>query len=182
MTNIKFNVAQLLRESVGSRREYTFVEDRLPIDDALVLRDIEGTVRFTRTASGVFAHVFAHGLVHLVCVRSLEEFDQPVSVDFEDQFHSVIDVVTGIDLPKPLEDDPFLLDDTHKADIGEAIREYTLLALPLNPVSEAYRDHPVSYTVQSEGVDSEDSSGEYIDSRLEVLKSWTQRQNNQTDT
>jgi uncharacterized protein len=180
MVAIKFNVAQLLREQVGARRDYTFTEERLHLDDTLVLRDIQGHVRFTRTTTGVFAHVRGQGLVQLTCVRSLEEFDYRVDFDFSDQFHSVIDVVTGISLPTPTEDDPFMLDELHMADVGEAIREYTLINLPINPVAEAYRDQPVSYSVQSVDInETDDQEGEQIDSRLAALKNWAARQNNQ---
>ncbi len=179
MTDLKFNVAQLLREEIGARRELAFTEAALPLDATLTLRDISGTVRFTRTASGVWANVKAHGTVRLTCVRSLEEFDYPVTLDFSDQFHSVIDVFTGGALAQPTEDDPFLLDELHMADIGEALREYTLLALPLNPVSPAYRGQPISYTVQSEGIEAEDAAqvAEPGESSLEALKAWAERHN-----
>lgn len=179
MTNITFNVAQLLREEIGARRDYDFTEDRLPLDDTLVLRDIVGTIRFTRTATGVFAHIRLRGLVQLVCVRSLELFDHPVELDISEEMHSVIDVMTGAPVAKPDDDDPFLLNELHMADVGEIIREYTLLALPLYPVCEAYRDTPVRYTVQSE--DIADEVNEEIDQRLEVLRQWTERQKNQSD-
>lgn len=177
MTDLKFNVAQLLREEMGSRRDYTFTEAALPLDETLTLREINGSVRFTRTATGVWANVRATGTVRLTCVRSLEEFDHPMEVEFSDQFYSVIDVFTGSALPKPSEDDPFLLDELHIADIGEALREYALLELPLNPVSPAYRDQPVSYTVQSEGIEDEEEPGEDGDGTLDALKAWADRHN-----
>jgi uncharacterized protein len=179
MTDLKFNVAQLLREEMGARRDYSFTEESLALDETLKLRDISGTVRFTRTATGVWAKVKAHGQVRMTCVRSLEEFDQPVDLDFSDQFHSVIDVFTGGTLPAPIEEDPFFLNELHMADIGEAIREYTLLELPLNPVSPAYRDKPVSYTVQSEGIEDEDEDepGEPAENPLDALKAWADRHN-----
>jgi uncharacterized protein len=176
MSTIKFNIAQLLREPIGGRRDYDFTEDALPLDGPLVMRDISGQVRFTRTVTGVYAQVKARGTVQLTCVRSLEEFDQVVAVEFNDQFHSIVDVMNGAPLPAPEEDDPYFLNELHMADIGEAIREYTLLELPLNPVSPAYRDQPVSYTVQSEGiVDAE--SDEPVDGRFEALKAWAERHN-----
>ncbi len=175
MTNLKFNVAQLLRETIGSRRNYTFQEESLPLDETLTLRHITGKVYFTRTASGVIARIRASGVVRLVCVRSLDEFDQRVEVDFKDEFHSVIDIIEAKTLPKPTEEDPFLLDTFHMADIGEAIREYTLLELPLSPVSEAYRNQPVSYTIESKDMDAEDE-GHQVDQRLEILKRWSQKQ------
>lgn len=175
MTSLKFNVAQLLRETIGSRRDYTFQEGSLSLDDTLTLRDIAGKVCFTRTASGVIARIRASGVVRLVCVRSLDEFDQPVTLDFKDEFHSVVDVIEGKTLPKPTEEDPFMLDAFHMADVGEAIREYTILELPLSPVCEAYKDQPVRYTVESKDVDTEDE-GEEVDKRLEILKLWAEKQ------
>jgi len=177
MSNLKFNVAQLLRETIGVRRDHTFSEQSLPLDDGLTLRDIVGHVRFTRTMSGVVAHITVHGLVRLTCVRSLEEFDQEINLDVEDEFHSVIDVISGVALPKPAEEDPFFLDMSHLADIGEAIREYTLLELPINPVCEAYRDHPISYTIETSDRDEETDKSVVVDKRLEVLKTWADRQN-----
>lgn len=175
MTNLKFNVAQLLREEIGARRNYTFQNEQLRLDETLVARQLGGKVQFTRTASGVFVQVRASGLVRMVCVRSLEEFDQPIALDMADEFHSVIDVVSAEPQPEPTEEDPFFLDTFHMADIGEYIREYALLELPLNPVCEAWRQHPIRYTVQSEGLKApsfEDDEEEAIDARLEVLKKW----------
>jgi uncharacterized protein len=177
MTDLKFNLAQLLREEMGSRREYSFTEEEIDLDETLKLRGISGTVRFTRTATGVWANVKAQGSVRLTCVRSLEEFDQPVSVEFSDQFHSVIDVFTGGTLPAPIEEDPFFLNELHRADVGEAIREYTLLELPLNPVSPAYRDQPVSYSVQSDGIENEDEQSDSDGDPLDALKAWAERHN-----
>jgi uncharacterized protein len=177
MSTIKFNVAQLLRELIGGRRDYTFTEESLPLDEQLVLRGISGDVRFTRTATGVYAQVRARGTVELTCVRSLEPFDHPVELDFSDEFHSVVDVMNGDGLPEPVEDDPYLLNELHMADIGEAIRDYTLLGLPISPVSPAYRDKPVSYTVQSDGIDDEQTD-DTVDSRFEALKAWAAKQSN----
>jgi uncharacterized protein len=181
MSTVKFNVAQLLREAIGTRRDYRFTEPTLPLDDTLTMRELEGQVRFTRTTTGVYAHVKVAGNVRLTCVRSLEEFDYRLELDFSDQFHSVIDVVTGVALPAPDEDDPFMLNELHLADIGEAIREYALLELPLNPVSPAYRDQPVSYSVQSEGIDDTadlDLADGPIDAdAIEALKAWAAQHN-----
>ena len=187
MTLLKFNVAQLLREEMGARRDYEFTEQSLALDEQLMLRDISGNVRFTRTASGVWANVKVRGVVRLTCVRSLEEFDYTVQLVFADQFHSVVDVFTGGTLPKPTEDDPFLLNELHMADVGEAIREYTLLDLPLNPVSPAHRDRPVSYSVQSEGLEDEERAEDQGAGQSEAagsdspdiraLQAWAKRHN-----
>lgn len=170
VSELKFNVAQLLREDVGNRRDHHFELEALPIDD-LSLRDVVGDVRFTRSASGVVAKVVARGTVRLTCVRSLDEFDEPIAVKFTDEFHSVVDVTTGAKLPKPRDDDPFFLSDTHMADVGEVIREYVLLELPMSPISPAHRTERVSYTIESDGAAAEqDEAAEVVDERLAVLK------------
>jgi uncharacterized protein len=177
MTDLIFNVAQLLREPTGARRDRNFTEARLPLDDNHTLRNVEGKVRFTRTSTGVYAQVQVAGVVRMECVRSLEEFDQPVDVSFADEFHSMVDVVTGYSLPKPEEEDPFFITEQHLIDLGEVIRAYTLLALPMNPVSPEYRDKPVSYSVESVGFEDEAPAQqeEPVDERLAGLKEWARR-------
>jgi len=174
MTDIKFNVAQMLRGVVGARRDHTFSEARLSLDDELTLRQIEGMVRFTRTSSGVYASAQVRGMVRMECVRSLEEFDQPVEFKFADEFHSVVDVMTSVSLPKPDEEDPFFIDERHMIDLAEAIREYALLELPMNPVSPAYRDKPVqaSFGDDDEPADAVEAP---VDERLFGLKEWARR-------
>lgn len=134
ITDLKFNVAQLLREDIGGRRNYTFTEALLPLDGATALRNISGTARFTRTASGVLADVQASGQVELQCIRCLTAVVVPLAVSFRDEFHSVVEVTTGAVLPKPIEDDPFFITESHLVDLGEVIREYALIDMPMRPL------------------------------------------------
>lgn len=136
MTDLKFNVAQLLREEVGARREYTFAEEALPLDDEATLRQLQGQVRFTRTVSGVLGDVEARGGVEMPCTRCLNLSTQVVDIHFRDEFHSKIEVHTGVALPKPDEDDPFYITENHLVDLEEAIREYALLELPMRPLCQ----------------------------------------------
>jgi len=131
VTDLKFNVAQLLREETGGRREYTFEENALPLDTDVTLRQLRGSVRFTRVPSGVFASVVVKGAVERACTRCLSPAVQPIALRFQDEFHSRIEVNTGAALPKPDEEDPFFIDETHLVDLGEAIREYALIELPM---------------------------------------------------
>lgn len=170
MSNIKFNVAQLLRQEIGAQRHYTFTEAELPLDETLTLRNLVGDVHFTRTASGVYAHIIVAGVVELMCVRSLQQFDYTVNLDVVDEFHALVDVDSGVSLTKPIDDDPFFLNELHMADVGEIIREYTLLELPLRPVCDEYRDTPITYSVVSDGYADDDDT--LIDTRLAILKNW----------
>src|SRR6186713_2737967 len=62
---------------------------------------------------------------------SLNPSQQPVDLHLRDEFHSKIEVTTGAPLPKPDDEDPFFIDDNHLLDVGELIREYALLELPM---------------------------------------------------
>ncbi|MFO7169487.1 MAG: DUF177 domain-containing protein [Chloroflexota bacterium] len=171
ITDLKFNVAQLLREEVGARRSYTFAEEQLALDDDTMLRDLEGAVRFTRTVSGVLADTHARGTVEMECIRCLARAPQPLEIHFNDEFHSRIEVNTGVALPEPDEEDPFYIDESHMLDLGEAIREYALLELPMQPLCRADckglcpicgKDRNV------EACDCEESGG---DDRFSILRS-----------
>lgn len=129
--DLTFNVAQLLREEIGGRRQYTFSEQALPLDDTTLLCDVEGSARFTRTASGVLADVKATGRIETPCSRCLTPTMQTIAVRFRDEFHSRIEVTTGSALPEPPEEDPFYIDELHMVDLGEAIRGYALMEMPM---------------------------------------------------
>lgn len=132
--DLLFNVAQLLREEVGARRVYEFSEPELELDSELTLRDLVGTVKFTRTPSGVLGDVKVNGTVEMECIRCLKPAVQPLSLHFVDEFHSKIEVNTGLALPEPDEDDPFFITELHMVDLAEAIREYALIELPMQPL------------------------------------------------
>ena len=132
--DLTFNVAQLLREEIGGRRSYEFAETALALDDTLALRDVRGVLRLTRTASGVLADARATGTVDLECIRCLAAVAESLSLAFRDEFHARVEVNTGVPLPPPDEDDPFFISENHMLDLGEAIREYALIAMPMRPL------------------------------------------------
>ncbi|GIV98327.1 MAG: hypothetical protein KatS3mg057_2984 [Herpetosiphonaceae bacterium] len=134
MTDLRFNVAQFLREHVGARRQYDFDEPALPLSDELLLAPLRGHAKFTRTKNGVLVAAQAEGKVRQVCGRCLIEYDEQIRAEFEEEFFSTVHVTLGTPLPKPEENDVFLIDENHLLDLGEAIREYALLALPIAPV------------------------------------------------
>ncbi|MCE2849935.1 MAG: YceD family protein [Roseiflexaceae bacterium] len=130
---LTFNVAQLLREPIGARRQHDFTEDSLQLYDNEFIRDIHGHVHFTRTLAGVYVKCRAVGNVTTQCVRCLQPAHVRVELDFVEECIATVDVNTGAALPKPEEDDVFLIDEHHMLDVGVAIREYALLEIPISP-------------------------------------------------
>lgn len=132
MDAMLFNVAQLMKSTVGTSFVANFQEDEPTLDpDLKIVSPIEGHVRMRRTNQGLLVDGWVDLTLELACARCLKTFEQPMHVTFEEQFYPTIDVITGMPLPPFDEEDIFPIDDHHQLDLTEAVRQRTLLALPM---------------------------------------------------
>jgi uncharacterized protein len=133
---MRFNVAQLLKEPVGSTRKYHLAEDIQVLDGEVILtHPIEGAIRLIHTTEGVLVSGQLHTEVELTCSRCLESFSTAVDFTLEEEFHPTIDIHTGAKLPsEDGEDEATLIDDQHIIDLLEVMRQDILLALPSRPL------------------------------------------------
>lgn len=137
MDAMLFNVAQLMKSAVGTSFIADFQEDEPNLDtDLKVVSPINGHVRMRRTNQGLLVDGWVDLTLELACTRCLKDFKQPMHVKFEEQFYPTIDVVTGMPLPAFDEEDIFPIDDHHLLDLAEAVRQNTLLALPMVTVCQ----------------------------------------------
>lgn len=134
MSEYRFNVAQLLQELVGATRHYELDDDNLDLGDGQRVRDITGHIRLTRTQNGVLADVDPHGFLEVECGRCLTHIVQPLDFPFSEEFYQTVVVHTGARLPKPEDPDTFMIDETHKLDLADPMREYALLNVPMLPL------------------------------------------------
>jgi uncharacterized protein len=176
MSEYRFNVSQLLQEPIGATRRYELDDEQLDLGDGKRVRPIKGHVRLTRTQNGVLADADVRGEIQLECGRCLTELTQPLEFPFSEEFYQTVVVNTGAALPKPEEPDVFLIDETHKLDLGEAMREYALLNVPMLPLcrEDCKGLCPVcgiNLNDEECGCDAEQS-----DDRLAVLKQLLDRQ------
>lgn len=171
MSDLRFNVAQLLQEYVGGTRQHTFDDPALDLGDGLSLQPVEGAVKFTRTKNGVLARTTAAGEVEVECVRCLTPFNQPVDVAFDEEYYATVHPTTGAPLPEPEEEDMFRINSSHLLDLGDAIREYALLALPIAPTCRAdCRGLSITGINLNEQPEADTVDDEPIDERLAALK------------
>lgn len=133
MSEYRFNVSQLLQEPTGATRRYELDDEQLDLGDGRRVRPIKGHVRLTRTQNGVLADADVRGELQVECARCLTEVTQPLEFPFSEEYYQTVVVNTGAALPKPEEPDVFLIDETHKLDLGDAMREYALLSVPMLP-------------------------------------------------
>ncbi len=131
---MEYNVSHLLKSPVGTTREYELEPDELALDDEMTARIRDGHVRFDRTNIGVLARGHVDAAVTVNCARCLDPLDEPVDVAFTEEFEPTIDVATGRPLPTPENELVFPIDEHHILDLGEAIRQNMLAALPIAPL------------------------------------------------
>ena len=128
---MQINVSQQLKSNIGTIRNYE-VDTIVDIDDAKV--EFTGSVRLMKTDRGILLKGTFNTNLSLLCGRCLSDFSYPLKIKIEEEYFPVMDVTTGIMLPTPEEPGSFTIDDHNIMDISEAIRQYTLMALPIKPL------------------------------------------------
>lgn len=171
MSDLRFNVAQLLQQHVGATRQHEFDDPVLNLGEGLELRPVTGYVKFTRTKSGVLAQAMAQGKIVIECVRCLTDFPYAVAVSFDEEYHATVHATNGTPLPEPEEADTFRINSNHLLDLGDAVREYALLALPIAPICrEDCRGLSQAGINLNEVPEAAIDADEVVDERLAALK------------
>ncbi|MCS7001465.1 MAG: DUF177 domain-containing protein [Dehalococcoidia bacterium] len=134
---MKYNVAQMMKSPVGERRSYPVVGEVVGVDEQAAPIPVSGDVELVRTNHGILAHVVAFLTTTEQCSRCLAELSNAETIEFDEVFFPTIDIITGAPAPKPTEPDPFLIDHNHVLDLAPAIREYAVVARPMQPLCRA---------------------------------------------
>lgn len=132
---MEYNVSHLLKSQVGTTREYDLDAGyTLPLDDEITATITGGHVRLDRTNVNILARGHVTATVTLICSRCLEPVRVPVSSDFTEQFAPSVDITSGRALPEPGNDLIFTISERHILDLGEAVRQNLVAALPIQPL------------------------------------------------
>lgn len=125
---MKINVAQQLREEVGSVRNVTLSET------AQSGSNVQGQLQLLRTNHSILVSGNLEITVMEVCSRCLQEFQNRLPLEIEEEFFLAGKPIAG-DAPAPqTESRAFTIDENNILDISEAVRQYELLAEPMKPV------------------------------------------------
>ena len=131
-TNImQINVSQLLKEPIGSTRTCQVKE---ATDVTGSEGTIQGEVKLTRTDRGILTAGTLHMEIKLFCSRCLGSFSCPITLNIEDEYLPTADIVSGTPLTLPEESASFTINEHHILDLAEAIRQYTLVTVPMKPL------------------------------------------------
>ncbi len=125
---MKINVAQQLKEDVGSVRNVTLSET------AESTSNVHGQLQLLRTDRSILVSGNLEITLTEVCSRCLQEFQNRLPLEIEEEFFFARDPTTGVDLAPETESGAFTIDEHNMLDISEAVRQYELLAEPMKPV------------------------------------------------
>jgi uncharacterized protein len=131
---MQMNVSQLLKEYIGSTRNYK-VDETADFSDEKDIR-VRGDIRLTRTDKGILAQGKLQTEIELTCSRCLSTFNCPLTLNIEEEYFPTMDVLTGASLPLPEEPGSFTIDEHHIIDLTEAIRQYIMLVMPMKPLCD----------------------------------------------
>lgn len=123
--NSLVNVARLLKEPVGSSQSYQAKEIvNEPVSDS-----IEGELMLIHTSHGVLVRGELNFEVELQCSRCLNAFLHSMSFSIEEEFLLASSPDQSVDIA---------IDNNHMLDLGEIIRQYILLNLPMKSLCQPH--------------------------------------------
>jgi uncharacterized protein len=124
------NIAQLLKEPIGSSQSY----DISGVINEEVEGFVEGKAKLIHISQGVLVQCKLTAEVKLLCSRCLDTFLLPINFTAEEEFIPVSDVPGDLALSSPEQSEEFTIDNKNILDLSELIRQYTLLNLPMKPL------------------------------------------------
>ncbi len=127
--NAVINVAQLLKQSVGSSRS----QDISGAFSEEVEGFVRGEAKVTRIRKGVLVQCEVTAEVKLECSRCLGTFLCPITFTAEEEFLPIADLLS-VTTPSPEHPEGFTIDTKNVVDLSELIRQYILLNLPMKPL------------------------------------------------
>lgn len=130
---MEFAAGQLLREPIGTSVRYD-VRERETLPGDATATELVGSVTFMRTDKGILVSADLHCSVAARCSRCLIEVTYPVALAFQEEYWPTADASTGEMLPPPDDPDAFLIDPHQTLDLTEALRQYRVMAEPMQPL------------------------------------------------
>ena len=131
---MRFNVAQLMKDGVGSRRSYPLDEtlEALPETGASLVR---GHITLTRTDVGIWLSGPIETNALVTCSRCLNPAERSIRFSIDEEYLPTVDINSGAAIKVPeVKDGAFTLDHNHILDLTEAVRQYAIINLPMKPL------------------------------------------------
>ncbi len=126
-----FDIDKHLGQSVGSRCDYA-IENILFGENKDA---VKGIITVIRSGKGILIKGEVTVLVELTCNRCLNDFTQSLSFNIEEEVlyqHNLVDATSLFS-----GEDEIILKDKNMLDLGELVRQYTLINLPMKALCKS---------------------------------------------
>lgn len=131
---MQFNVAQLLKEGVGSRRSYSLDESFEALQETGTTR-AWGKIVLTCTDKGIWVSGPVDANAFSPCSRCLNPSEHLVHFRFDEEYSPTVGIDTGAPTQVPEErEGTFTIDSHHILDLAEAVRQHVIVSLPMKPL------------------------------------------------
>lgn len=125
---LRLDISYLVKGSPGTHKEFDFNFPQLAFSPELTLVDIHGVIAVSTTDDGVVVDVKMTGLTQLSCSRCLDDYWQPIKINFTEMFSSNrLEKGTETLGVQPLPADGSI-------DLTPILRDYTSLDIPIRQV------------------------------------------------
>jgi uncharacterized protein len=124
------DVTQLLKEPVGSSQSHDINGKMTEEIDC----SVHGKAKVIHTSHGVLVQCELNAEVRLICSRCLDAFLCPIGFTAEEEFLPASGAPGDLALSSPEQSEEFTIDERNILDLGELIRQYVLLNLPMKPL------------------------------------------------
>ena len=133
---MRYNVAQLLKEPIGSSRSYELDENFAgPHRHA---DSVSGPVYMVRVHNGILVRATVEVRSHLICGRCLGEFPSASQLMVEEEFFPTLDPQSGRKMPLPEDsEEAEFIDSNHVLDLTSLTNEYIITDMPMKPLCKS---------------------------------------------
>ncbi len=130
---MQFNVSQLLKATIGASRDYQ-IQELFDITGDGTKKPVLGKINLIRTDRSILVKGELHTEANVVCGRCLQAFTCPLSLNIEEEYYPIADTNNTIESLTSAKASSFIIDEHHVIDLTEAVRQYTLMAIPMKPL------------------------------------------------
>jgi uncharacterized protein len=168
---LRLNVGFIIHQTVGYYRDFPFESDKIHIPPDLDLEQLSGNAKVTRAAQGLLVQVKMRANTAAQCVRCLDDFSQPLEIEFTELYAFS---------PNSATESGLLVPEIGKIDLEPLIREEMLLAVPISPLCspDCKGICPVCGGNRNETPCQHDEGP--LESRLDVLQNLLEQEQNST--
>ena len=122
-----YNVSDLIKEKIGSNREWAIEPINLNYDDLGLVKIQSGNFNLIKIDKGIWVKGSLGIIVNMNCIRCLNKLDISMDINIDEEY------IYDNYIDKQF-DDNFTIDDFNHLSLRECLREYIFVTSPRKPV------------------------------------------------